>query len=53
MPTCHARVGRALLDQLMAAARAAGYTRIRLDSTDLVTAAHGLHYTRGLLEIGR
>jgi len=36
----------------MAAARSAGYTRIRLDSTDLVT-AHGLHYTRGLLEIGR
>jgi hypothetical protein len=37
----------------MAATRSAGYTLIQLDSTDLVTAAHGLHYTRGLLEIGR
>jgi ribosomal protein S18 acetylase RimI-like enzyme len=48
----HGGVGRALLDQLIAAARSAGYKRIRLDSTDFMTAAHGLPRSCELLEIG-
>jgi GNAT superfamily N-acetyltransferase len=47
-----AGMGRALLDQLIAAARTAGYERIRLDSPDFMTAAHGLYRSRGFVEIG-
>jgi len=47
-----AGVGRALLDQLIAAARTAGYERIRLDSPDFMTAAHGLYRSEGFVEIG-
>jgi GNAT superfamily N-acetyltransferase len=46
-----AGVGRALLDQLIAAARSAGYGRIRLDSPDFMTAAHGLYRSEGFVEI--
>ena len=49
----HGGVGRALLDRLIAIARSAGYERIRLDSTDFMTAAHGLYRSRGFVEIGR
>ena len=47
-----AGVGRAMLDQLIAAARTAGYQRIRLDSPDFMTAAHGLYGSSGFEEIG-
>jgi GNAT superfamily N-acetyltransferase len=47
-----AGVGRALLDQLIAAARTAGYERIRLDSPDFMTAAHGLYRSEEFVEIG-
>jgi GNAT superfamily N-acetyltransferase len=47
-----AGVGRAMLDQLMAAARTAGYQRVRLDSPDFMTAAHGLYRSSGFVEIG-
>jgi GNAT superfamily N-acetyltransferase len=47
-----AGVGRALLDQLMAAAQVAAYERVRLDSPDFMTAAHGLYRSDGFVEIG-
>jgi GNAT superfamily N-acetyltransferase len=47
-----AGAGRALLDQLIAAARTAGYERVRLDSPDFMTAAHGLYRSSGFVEIG-
>jgi GNAT superfamily N-acetyltransferase len=47
-----AGVGRAMLDELIAAARTAGYQRIRLDSPDFMTAAHGLYRSSGFEEIG-
>lgn len=47
-----AGVGRALLDGLLAAARSAGYERVRLDSPDFMTAAHGLYRSREFEEIG-
>ena len=47
-----AGVGRSMLDQLIAAARIAGYKRIRLDSPDFMTAAHGLYRSSGFVEIG-
>jgi GNAT superfamily N-acetyltransferase len=47
-----AGVGRALLDQLIAAARLAGYERVRLDSPDFMTAAHGLYRASGFMDIG-
>ena len=46
-----AGAGRAMLDLLVAAARAAGYERIRLDSPDFMTAAHGLCRSSGFVEI--
>jgi GNAT superfamily N-acetyltransferase len=46
-----AGVGRAMLDQLIQAARTAGYERIRLDSPDFMTAAHGLYRSSGFAEI--
>ena len=45
-----AGAGRAMLDLLVAAARAAGYERIRLDSPDFMTAAHGLYRSNGFVE---
>lgn len=46
-----AGIGRLLLDQLLAAAGAAGYTRVRLDSPDFMTAAHGLYRSSEFVEI--
>jgi hypothetical protein len=40
-----------MLDQLIQAARTAGYERIRLDSPDFMTAAHGLYRSTGFAEI--
>ncbi|HYU93291.1 MAG TPA: GNAT family N-acetyltransferase [Actinomycetota bacterium] len=47
-----AGVGRAMLDELIAAARTAGYHRIQLDSPDFMMAAHGLYRSSGFEEIG-
>jgi GNAT superfamily N-acetyltransferase len=47
-----AGAGRAMLDVLVAAARGAGYERIRLDSPDFMTAAHGLYRSNGFVETG-
>ena len=44
-------VGRAMLDRLVAAARKAGYQRVRLDSPDFMTAAHGLYRSSGFIKI--
>jgi GNAT superfamily N-acetyltransferase len=44
-------VGRAMLDRLLTAARAAGYQRVRLDSPDFMTAAHGLYHSTGFMDI--
>ncbi len=45
-------MGRALLDRLLAAAGQAGYARVRLDSPDFMTAAHGLYRSSGFVESG-
>jgi GNAT superfamily N-acetyltransferase len=47
-----AGVGRALLGQLISAARAVGYERIRLDSPDFMTAAHALYRAHAFVDIG-
>jgi ribosomal protein S18 acetylase RimI-like enzyme len=47
-----AGMGRAMLDHLIAAARAAGYERIRLDSPDFMTSAHALYRSFGFVSIG-
>lgn len=47
-----AGTGRAMLDRLLTAARTAGYERIRLDSPEFMTAAHGLYRSRGFVDIG-
>jgi GNAT superfamily N-acetyltransferase len=47
-----AGTGRAMLDNLIAAARTAGYARIRLDSPDFMTSAHALYRSRGFFDIG-
>jgi GNAT superfamily N-acetyltransferase len=44
--------GRALLGTLIEAARSNDYERIRLDSPDFMTAAHGLYRSEGFDEIG-
>ncbi len=44
--------GRALLDELVAAAALAGYARVRLDSPDFMTAAHAMYRARGFVDIG-
>ena len=45
------RVGRAILDQLINAAHAAGYDRIRLDNLEFMTAAHRLWRSSGFTDI--
>jgi GNAT superfamily N-acetyltransferase len=45
-------VGSAMLDRLIAEARTAGYDRIRLDSPEFMTAAHGLYRSGGFADIG-
>lgn len=40
-----------LLDRLVATVRKAGYQRVRLDSPDFMTAAHGLHRSSGFMDI--
>src|SRR6266496_4708309 len=45
-------MGRAMLDHLIAAARTAGYERVRLDSPDFMSAAHGLYRANGFVAIG-
>jgi GNAT superfamily N-acetyltransferase len=44
-------LGRAMLDRLVAAAWRAGYQRVRLDSPDFMTAAHGLYRSSGFIDI--
>jgi GNAT superfamily N-acetyltransferase len=44
-------LGRAILRRLIAAADAAGYERIRLDSPDFMTAAHALYRSHGFVDI--
>jgi len=44
--------GRAILDQLVVAARLAGYARIRLDSSEFMAAAHRLYRSTGFDDIG-
>jgi len=46
-----AGVGRAMLDELVASARAVGYAQIRLDSPDFMSAAHGLYRSSGFIDI--
>jgi hypothetical protein len=41
-----------MLDDLIAAASAAGYERIRLDSPDFMTSAHALYRSSGFITIG-
>jgi GNAT superfamily N-acetyltransferase len=43
--------GRALLERLIAAASEGGYSRVRLDSLDLMTAAHALYRRCGFVDI--
>jgi GNAT superfamily N-acetyltransferase len=51
-PQRRAGAGSGMLDELIAAARSAGYERLRLDSPDFMTAAHTLYRSRGFVEIG-
>jgi len=46
-----AGLGRAMLEHLVAAARTAGYQRVRLDTPDFMTAAHALYRSSGFAEI--
>jgi hypothetical protein len=39
-------------DQLVRAAQTAGYRRVRLDSPDFMTAAHGLYRSIGFVYVG-
>jgi len=43
--------GRALLESLLTAAGDAGYTKVRLDSPDFMTAAHALYRSCGFQDI--
>src|SRR4051812_35823679 len=51
-PHRRAGLGQQMLDELIAAAHAAGHERIRLDSPRFMTAAHALYRSRGFAEIG-
>ncbi len=44
-------IARALLEQLIAEARGIGYRRLRLDTTEFMTAAHSLYRSIGFEEI--
>ena len=44
-------IGRSMLDRLIGAARTAEYQRMRLDSPDFMTAAHGLYRSSGFGDI--
>ena len=44
-------IGKALLDAAIAAARAAGYERVRLDSSAFMTAAHGMYRANGFIDV--
>lgn len=46
-----AGAGRSMADELISAAKTAGYKRIRLDSPRFMTAAHALYRSRGFAEI--
>jgi ribosomal protein S18 acetylase RimI-like enzyme len=46
-----AGAGRAILEHLLAAAEAAGYTLVRLDSPKFMTAAHALYRSHGFVDI--
>lgn len=46
-----AGAGRAILEQLLTAAEAAGYTGVRLDSPKFMTAAHALYRNHGFVDI--
>lgn len=48
----HSGLGRALVDELVAMMRSAGYGRVRLDSPNFMTAAHRLYRANGFVEIG-
>ena len=51
-PAFRARgVGRALAEGIVAEARAIGYARLRLDTADTMTQAHGLYHALGFHEI--
>lgn len=43
--------GRAILQRLIRAAEEAGYTQVRLDSPDFMTAAHALYRSCGFVDI--
>lgn len=45
-------IGRAILDALIAAARNAGYRRVRLESPSFLTAAHSLYRSSRFVDIG-
>ncbi len=44
-------MGHAMLDRLLAAAQTPGYRRVRLDSPEFMTAAHGLYRSSGFMDI--
>lgn len=43
--------GRAMLERLLDGAASAGYARVRLDSAEFMTAAHGLYRSAGFVDI--
>lgn len=43
--------GRAILQRLIRVAEEAGYTQVRLDSPDFMTAAHALYRSCGFVDI--